>query len=130
MAGVYHNLGNVTMHLGQVDSALVYYQRVLELNPRFAEAWNNLGMAQEATDRWPEALDSYRQAVADSIYWTNTDDPVGGAWYNRARAAEALGHLQEAEHAYREAHNSLAQDARYVDRANWALAQYERLRLR
>jgi len=128
MAGVYHDLGNVTMHLGQVDSALVYYQRVLELNPRFAEARNNLGMALEAKNRWPEALDSYRQAVADSIYWTNTDDPVGGAWYNRARAAEALGLLQEAEHAYREAHRRLAQDAHYVDQANWARAQYERLR--
>ena len=130
MAGVYHDLGNVAMHLGRIDSAIVHYQHVLQLAPRFAEARNNLGMALEAQGHWAEALDSYRHAVRDSLFWTNTDDPVGGAWYNRARAAEHLGFAQEAMEAWFEAQKSLVQDARYVDRAQWAQQQWERLEQR
>jgi len=130
MAGVYHDLGNVAMHLGRLDSAVVHYGRVLQLTPQFAEARNNLGMALEYQGQWVEALASYRHAVRDSLYWTNTDDPVGGAWYNRARAAEHLGYIEEAREAYYEAQRSLVQDSRYADKAEWAQQQWERLRQR
>ena len=125
MAGVYHNLGNMAMHLGRIDSAVVHYERVLTLDPRFAEARNNLGQAFEKQDRWPEALAAYRESVADSLYWTNTDDPVGGAWFNRARAADHLGYREEALEAYREAQRQLEVDPRH---AEFARRARERLR--
>ena len=128
MAGVFHNLGNVAMHRGWIDSAVVHYERVLSLDPDFAEARNNLGYALEQQGRWPEALAAYRQAVVDSIYWINTDDPVGGAWFNRARAADHLGFREEALEAYREAQARLDMEPRYAEfsrRARERLQQLE-----
>ncbi len=74
MAGVFHNLGNVAMALGWTDSAVVHYEHVLSLEPNFVEARNNLGRALEDQGRWSEALTAYLRCVADSLYWTNTDD--------------------------------------------------------
>lgn len=127
MAGVFHNLGNVAMHRGWIDSAVVHYERVLSLDPDFAEARNNLGYALEQQDRWPEALAAYRQAVVDSIYWINTDDPVGGAWFNRARAADHLGYWEEALKAYREAQARLDVDPRYAEYAQRAGERLEEM---
>jgi tetratricopeptide (TPR) repeat protein len=130
MAGVFHNLGNVAMALGWTDSAVVHYEHVLSLEPNFVEARNNLGRALEDQGRWSEALTAYRRCVADSLYWTNTDDPVGGAWFNRARAADHLGYLDEA-FSYREAQRRLADDERFADTiALSARQQLERLEQR
>lgn len=141
MAGVYHDLGNVNMALGSANmsrgmtdsaavhyrAAVMHYRDVLTRKPDFAEARNNLGYALEQQGHWPQALASYRQAVADSLYWTNTDDNVGGAWYNLGRAAEHLGYLQEASDAFKAADNKLATDPRHAHMASWARQQWQRL---
>ena len=129
MAGVFHNLGNVAMALGWTDSAVVHYEHVLSLEPNFVEARNNLGRALEDQGRWSEALTAYRRCVADSLYWTNTDDPVGGAWFNRARAADHLGYLDEA-FSYLEAQRRLADDERFADTIALSARQLERLEQR
>lgn len=139
MAGVHHDLGNVSMALGLAhsmpvsgwfDSAEVHYRRVLALAPQFAEARNNLGYALQLQGRWQEALGAYRRAVDDSMHWTNTDDNVGGAWYNRARAAEHLGLEGEALTAYEAAARNLAADPRHADKVAWARQQRDRIRQR
>ena len=127
MAGVHHNLGNVAMQLGQIDSAVVHFGRVLELDPNFVEARNNLGQALEQQGRWQDALAAYRRAVSDSVYWVNTDDPVGGAWFNRARAADHLGLYAEALQAYGQARRRLGADERYQEYARQAGERLEQL---
>jgi tetratricopeptide (TPR) repeat protein len=102
MEGVHHNLGNLAYAEGRVDDAIRAFRRTLELNPRFAEARNNLGQALEARGQDEEALAEYEQAVQDAEFWIHTDDPVGGAWYNLARIADRLDRPSQAIDAYRQ----------------------------
>jgi tetratricopeptide (TPR) repeat protein len=95
-------LGNLSFAEGHVDDAIANYLQTLQINPRFAEARNNLGQALEAQGRQVEALDQYQHAVRDSVFWIHTDDPVGGAWYNLARLADRMQRPNLAVAAYEE----------------------------
>ena len=49
--------------LKQLDSAMYYYNSALELEPRFVEAWHNLGECYESQKDISHALQSYAKAL-------------------------------------------------------------------
>ena len=74
---VWYNLGNglnttaASIHLGAnagksadavLREAIYAYQQSLRQNPRYGNAWNNLGIAQEALGNNQEALNDYQRA--------------------------------------------------------------------
>jgi len=46
-----------------IDSAMVFYDRALLQEPRFVEAWHNLGMCYEEKNEVSKALQSYSRAL-------------------------------------------------------------------
>lgn len=112
-AGVYHNLGNLRMRDGDPAGAVALYEVALAQDSLFVEARNNLGQALEAVGEPERAMEAYEQAIADSLYWTNTDDPVAGAWYNLARLCEATGRTDRAVAAYTRAYEGLRPHLRF-----------------
>jgi len=127
LAGVYHNLGNLAFARGDIDEAASLFSRTLEIEPQFVEARNNLGQTYEAVGNWSAALYEYEQSVADSLYWVNTGDPVGGAWLNLARATEHLGEKARAADAFSKAYGLLQSDVRYAAFAQQALEGARRM---
>ena len=77
LAGVYHNLGNLAIARGDIDEAATQFTTALEIDQMFVEARNNLGQTHEMVGDWPAAMAEYERAIADSLYWVNTGDPVG-----------------------------------------------------
>lgn len=49
--------------LNRIDSAIYYYNSALELEPRFVEAWHNLGTCYESQKDITHALQSYAKAL-------------------------------------------------------------------
>lgn len=49
--------------LKQLDSAMYYYNSALEIEPRFVEAWHNLGECYESQKDISHALQSYAKAL-------------------------------------------------------------------
>lgn len=49
--------------LNRIDSAMYYYNSALELEPRFVEAWHNLGTCYESQKDITFALQSYAKAL-------------------------------------------------------------------
>lgn len=47
----------------QRDSAIYFYNEALVMEPRFVEAWHNLGMCHEANNDRPKALQAYARAL-------------------------------------------------------------------
>jgi tetratricopeptide (TPR) repeat protein len=47
----------------QIDSAIYYYKSALQSEPRFVEAWHNLGMCYEAQGESTKAMQSYAKAL-------------------------------------------------------------------
>jgi tetratricopeptide (TPR) repeat protein len=46
------------------DLAIAAYQQAVRLEPKFAEAWNNLGYCYRKAKQFDKALDAYKQAIA------------------------------------------------------------------
>lgn len=84
--------------LGKPVEAQAEFQKAVELDPQYAEAHHNLGLALAAQGKAEEAIAQYRKALALPIYPT----PEIG-YYNMGNAYLHLGRLQEAEEAYRTA---------------------------
>ena len=59
----HYKLGNALMDLERLDDALACYRRVLELEPRHAQALNNTGTILETKGNLDEALRHYRQSI-------------------------------------------------------------------
>ena len=114
---------------GLVVEAEAAFRRALALNPRLAEAHNNLGNVLRAQGRAAEAAAAYREALACGL-----DHPL--VHYNLASALKALGEVEEAEQRFRralvqqpdyaEAFNNLANLLREQDRLTGAATAYLR----
>ena len=114
-------------NLGHHEEAITYYDRVLKLEPRNADAWNNKGVCCKKLGRLEDALTCYDRAIqaerhsasawsnkgnvlyslgrfADAIVSLNRAvdiDPLNdSAWLNRAMAEERLGLKGEAAASY------------------------------
>jgi tetratricopeptide (TPR) repeat protein len=57
------NLGNAYFAIGDLESALIAYERALEIEPEFAEALNNSANALSTLGRFEEAKARYLRAL-------------------------------------------------------------------
>ena len=118
---------NALASQGMAAEAESAYRRTLALNPRFAEAHNNLGNVLRALGRTAEAVAEYREALACGL-----DHPL--VHYNLGSALKELGEGQGAEASFRralvmqpdyaEAFNNLANLLREQDRLIESAAAY------
>lgn len=63
MAHFYNNLGVEALALGQVDDAIAWIRRALELDGKFGPAWSNLGVSQRRQGDVAAAEQSYLRAI-------------------------------------------------------------------
>jgi Tfp pilus assembly protein PilF len=96
-----NTLGVLYLHqLRRPDLALTEFQRATELDPHYAEAHLNTGIALAEMARWGEAVPSYRRAIA-----TPTLSVPHIAYQNLGLALYHLKQYREAEEALRFAIN-------------------------
>ena len=57
------NLGNALLKKGNVDEAIVHYQKALQIKPDYAEAHNNLGNTLLKMGNVDEAITHYQKAL-------------------------------------------------------------------
>ncbi len=83
-------------NLGQLEEALVWYDKALEVNPQNPDAWNNKGACQHKLGRLEEALQSFSRALA-------CDKENAAALRNMGSSLSSLGRLAEALDALKKA---------------------------
>jgi len=81
---------------GPLDQAIASIHNELLIKPDYAEAYNNLGLALHAEQRWDEAATCYRLALA-------TTPDFAQSYYNLGTALQALGLLDAAATSYDQA---------------------------
>ena len=83
------NLGLKQASTGNLEEAILSWEKALELNPNLAEAWHNRGSALGRLGNYEEALASFEQAL-------KIDSGNAQAWNDRAHSLYQLGKWQEA----------------------------------
>ncbi len=58
-----YQLGNARKQVGDCKTATVYYQKAVNLNPDFEEAYYNLGMVLQSQKQMGEAMAAYQKAL-------------------------------------------------------------------
>ena len=59
----YNNLGVLYKDLGEIEKAKHFYEKALEINPKFSDAYNNLGVVLTSLGKSQEAIDKYCTAL-------------------------------------------------------------------
>lgn len=67
-----YSLGNMLRDLGEVETALTFYDKALELNENFPNAWEERGRALFTLDRLQDAVDSFERALLIREYDPDT----------------------------------------------------------
>ena len=88
--------GNFMMMIGQIDEAIKAYSHVVKLNQRYADAYNNRGLAYEVLDALESAIDDYNTAIAiqpdDAVIYNNR----GTAYLQKAEVDRAIADFDKA----------------------------------
>ena len=61
---VQYNLGLVFQKLGNYEEAKKCYEKVIDINPKIAEAHNNLGIVCANMGKYNQAVNSYSSAIS------------------------------------------------------------------
>jgi tetratricopeptide (TPR) repeat protein len=128
-ANAHLSAGNIYMSLGKYEEAAAAFRLALSLDPRSAEAQNNLGEALGELKQFPRALEAFQRAVA-------LDGRFLKARYNMGVTYDHMGQLKYAEFVYRIlirdfpdfvlAYDSLAVTLSKSGRAREAIALHQR----
>jgi tetratricopeptide (TPR) repeat protein len=103
----WYNFANGLSRMNQTRQAIPVYQRALQLNPRNARAWNNLGTTYYELGMFSEAMQSYQRAVAlgDPIARKNLTMLNADLQAYNARVPAANGNRESAYNAMMRQHN-------------------------
>ena len=86
---IYLQLGNSFASNESYEKALDSYDKAIEIQPNYADAWNNRGLALSNLSKYQKAIASYNQAIEIQPDYVN-------AWNNRGAALEDLGKYKQA----------------------------------
>ena len=83
-------------HANRLIEAAALYQQFIALQPKNAEAHNNLGVALQGQGRLDEAIESYRRALAVKKNYDNALNNLGNALKDQGKLEEAVDCFRKA----------------------------------
>jgi len=95
-AAGFNERGNFLADRGRHAEAMLCYRKALEMDPGFAGAWSNLGIACKDQGMFDQAVSFYRRAI-------ELQPDFAAAWNNLGIALKELGRRDEAVQCYRRA---------------------------
>jgi tetratricopeptide (TPR) repeat protein len=92
----HNNLGNDLLDRGEVDQAIVHFQRALAIQTNDAMAHFSLGNALRQKGQWDAAIASFQKGLAIQPVNEEALDILGIALLQQGRVDEAISHFQKA----------------------------------
>jgi len=101
----HNNLGTLLLEKGQVDQAIIHFQKALEIRADYVEAQNNLGNALLRNGRTEAAIEQYERSL-------KTQPNSSGVYYNLGKAFLQIGRVDDAISCFRQ---TVAISPRFAD---------------
>ena len=125
---VWEILGAAHRGLGNIKEASAAFKTVVELNPYYAEGYNNLGVALQDQGKYEESIECFTKALSIKSNYAEAHNNLGNV-------LEEMGRLEEAVSSYRnailfrsnfaEAHNNLGVTFEKLGQLDDAKASYK-----
>ncbi len=113
--------------MGRLDEAIANYNKAISIDPDFAEAYNNLGIALKGLGRLDEAVESYNRAISINPDFAEAHCNLGNALRDLSQLTEAVDSYDKAvsiKPAFVEAHNNLGIALKGLGRLDEAVESY------
>jgi tetratricopeptide (TPR) repeat protein len=85
--------GNEYLDKRNYSMALDHYNQAIEIDPNYADAWNNKGVSLGKLGKYKEAIESYDRDI-------KIDPNFAHAWNNKGNALRVLGEQQDANRCF------------------------------
>jgi tetratricopeptide (TPR) repeat protein len=125
----HNNLGNALFQKGQLDDAIVQWQRALEINPNYAEAHYNFGLALFQKGQLDDAIVQCQRALEINPNYAEAHYNFGLALFQKGQVDDAVAQYQKAveiKRNYAEAHSNLGLALFQKGQVDDAVAQYQK----
>jgi tetratricopeptide (TPR) repeat protein len=112
----------------QLDDAIAEYQQALALDPKYALAHYNLGLALEGKDRLDDAIAQYKKALDIDPKYATAHNNLGVALAIKGRLNDAIAKFKQAvalDPKFAEAHINLGNALKGKGRLDDAIAHYK-----
>jgi tetratricopeptide (TPR) repeat protein len=123
------NLGRAFMLKGQVDDAVVQYQRALQINPNYSGAYDSLGQALVRKGQVDDAVAQYQKALAINPNYAQAHSNLAVALVQRGQVDDAIAQYQKAleiSPGLAQAHSNLGVLLFQKGQVDDAVAQYQK----
>lgn len=107
----FNNLGNSYSDIGNMDSALLAFERAVKINPMLSESRANLGNIYLKKDMVNKAIDQYLKALRINPNDAKTHNNLGNAYTQRDSLIQAVDEYERAlelDPNFADAHKNLA----------------------
>ena len=91
-----NNTGVMAYHNGQYEKAKELFNKAIELDSTFTEAYNNLGLTYTETDEETKATEAFKKAIELNPDLSTTYNNLGYAFYRLESYSEAIEMYNEA----------------------------------
>lgn len=89
-------LGNALGDMAETAAAIECYQRAIQLNPEFFEAYHNLGLVYLQQQQWPQAIEVFERALALKPDYAASHHGLGKVAELQEQFDRALVHYRQA----------------------------------
>ena len=87
---LYNIKGAVLQGLGQLDLSILTYKKALDIEPNYADASYNMGMALQRQGKLEEAIQAYKKAIEITPDYADAYNNMGVVLQNQGRREEAI----------------------------------------
>ena len=109
-------LGAAAAQIGQLEKAIIAFQRVIIIEPNFADAYYNMGNILKGQGELEEAIVSYEKALSLKPNYADAYNNMGNALQDQGKLEEAIASYKKVlslKPDYAEAHRHLSSFIRY-----------------
>ena len=115
--------------LGQIEFAINSFEKAISLNPKYAEAYYNLGVAFQKTHKTDNAIESYKEAINGKHAYPSAHNNLGLISLGCGNLDSAIKSFEWAiayNPEYAEAHNNLGAAFQELNKIDEAIKQYKK----
>ena len=126
---IWNMLGAAYKGLGRIQAASNAFKKVTELNPTYADGFNNLGVTLQEQDKLDEALEAFNKALAIKPNYAEAYNNMGNALKDQGKSDEAIVSYNKAlslKPDYADGFNNLGVTLQEQDKLDEAIEAYNK----